>query len=212
MQNMLGNTLGTWGRGGENILGTWWEPIGNLKATPYLLCSPKSEFSIVSHKLLLALMYSFPMHFWLSKKRCPQNSAPAINPRHKWWQTVLEIEISCNQWEGSACTHDGPCFSPLQGWVGGVFKKFFLVLNVFQHVLIMFPWGSPSSQVIPEGVPNSISILFHMVCPKFNSHIHKLPLESAQWSKKGCWWVNEYGSFNKKKRKKKKFWAHPWTN
>ncbi len=101
-----------------------------FQRTPYLLCSPKSEYSKVSHKLLLALMYSFPMHFWLSKKRC-------------------SLFSMCSQ-----------------------------------HVFIMFLWDSPSSQVIPEGVPNSTWILSRMVCPKFNSHIHNLPLGNAQWCRK----------------------------
>jgi hypothetical protein len=57
-----------------------------------------------------------------------QISAPVISPCQKWWQTVLEIEISCSQWEASACTHDEPCFCLLGvggGGGGGVFFFFF---------------------------------------------------------------------------------------
>jgi len=35
---------------------------------------------------------------------CPQNSALAISSGEKWWQTVLEREISWSQCEGLACT------------------------------------------------------------------------------------------------------------
>jgi len=35
-------------------------------------------------------------------------------------RVLVEIEISCSQWEGSACTHDEPCFC-LLGVGGGVF-------------------------------------------------------------------------------------------
>ncbi len=38
---------------------------------------------------------------------------------------------------------------------------------VFVVVFSLFPWGS-------QFVPNSTSILSHMVCPKFNSHVYKL--------------------------------------
>ncbi len=33
---------------------------------------------------------------------------------------------------------------------------------------------SPSSQVVPQDIPNSTLDLSHMVCPKFNSHVYKL--------------------------------------
>jgi hypothetical protein len=38
----------------------------------------------------------------------------------------------------------------------------------------MFPWASPSSHVVPQYVPNNTSILSHMICPKFDSHVYKL--------------------------------------
>ncbi len=31
-----------------------------------------------------------------------------ISSSWKWWQTILKIKNSCNQWEGSACTLGGP--------------------------------------------------------------------------------------------------------
>jgi hypothetical protein len=30
----------------------------------------------------------------------------AINLGKKWWQIILEREISCNQWEGATCIHE----------------------------------------------------------------------------------------------------------
>jgi hypothetical protein len=73
----------------------------------------------------------------------------------------------------------------LSGVGGGeFFLKLFLVLKVFSTCFHHVPLRFPSSQVIPESVPNSTSILSHMVCPKFNSHIHIRPLGKAQWSKR----------------------------
>jgi hypothetical protein len=39
---------------------------------------------------------------------------------------------------------------------------------VFVVVFSLFPWGSQSSQF----VPNSTSVSSHMVCSKFNSHVY----------------------------------------
>jgi hypothetical protein len=33
-----------------------------------------------------------------------------FSPGQKCWQTVLEIEISCSQWEGSVCTQSALIF------------------------------------------------------------------------------------------------------
>jgi hypothetical protein len=38
----------------------------------------------------------------------------------------------------------------------------------------VFPCGSPSSQVVPQDIPNSTLDLSHMVCPNSNSHVYKL--------------------------------------
>jgi len=53
--------------------------------------------------------------------RPPHAFAFSISPGDKWWQTVLEIRISCNQWEGSACTHGVPkvFFLFWRGWGDG---------------------------------------------------------------------------------------------
>ncbi len=64
----------------------------------------------------------------------------------KWWQTILEIEISYTQWESSACTQGDLVF--FFGFFLGVeiFSLFFgsqcvesMFPSSFQGVLIMFP-------------------------------------------------------------------------
>jgi hypothetical protein len=103
---------------------------------------------------------------------------------------------------------------------GAIFCFFFhLVLNVF----------SSCSHGVPQVVPNSTTILSHMVCRKFNSYVYKVKR----------WAIGEHISFyfgvggpkrccyggvpNVSKKlvmgqsmlfpsKRKKLWAHPWTN
>jgi hypothetical protein len=43
-----------------------------------------------------------------------------------------------------------------------------------QCVLIRFPKGYPSSQVVTQDVPNSTLDYSHMVCLKFNRDVYKL--------------------------------------
>jgi hypothetical protein len=54
-------------------------------------------------------------------------------PQFIWWQTVLEIEISCNQWEGSAYTQSAQIFKFLSFGSGGkdFFFHFSFVPNMF---------------------------------------------------------------------------------
>ncbi len=89
------------------------------------------------------------------------------------------------------------------------------------------PMGFP--KLFAQDVPNSTSELFYGVCPKSNSHVHKLRrwiigehilsilwpasekvllLGSAQCSQKHWWCANQCGSF---KEAKKKMLLHPWT-
>jgi hypothetical protein len=76
--------------------------------------------------------------------------AEAKNGDEQFWN----IEISCSQWEGSACTHDGPCFLLFEGVGGGGLKKFPLVPNIFspcsQRVL-KFSNAFPFMFPIPPG-------------------------------------------------------------
>jgi hypothetical protein len=37
---------------------------------------------------------------WVPPPAC--NGGISSSPGWKWWQTILEIEISCSQWEGSS--------------------------------------------------------------------------------------------------------------
>jgi len=67
--------------------------------------------------------------------------------------------------------HDGPSFF-LLGWGGvgwgGVGFLFFALFPMCSHHVLT------SSQVVLQDVHNCTSILSHMVCPKFNSHVYKL--------------------------------------
>jgi hypothetical protein len=103
---------------------------------------------------------------WVSIKfsLCPQISAPVISPGQKWWLTVLEIEISCSQWEGSACTHERSIFFLFEGGVGK--QGFFGFFPLFQMCSHRVP------KVFPKMFPRELGCLTHMVCPKF-----KLPYE-----------------------------------
>jgi hypothetical protein len=88
------------------------------------------------------------MRVWL----CPQITDPAIRPGQKWWWTVLEIKISCNQWEGSSCTHECSSFFLFEE-VGG---EGFLVFSPCSPCIpIKFP------KRCPQDVPNMV--LSHMV-------------------------------------------------
>jgi hypothetical protein len=49
--------------------------------------------------------------------------------------------------------------------------SFLSIPNMFYHVLIKFPRGS---QIAPQDVPNSTSILSHIVWPWLNFHVYKL--------------------------------------
>jgi hypothetical protein len=102
----------------------------------------------------------------MKKWLCPQISAYAISPGQKWWPTVLEIEISCSQWEGSTCTHERSSFFLLGG--GGGIRDFFVLF-------LLFP---SSSQCVPTVVPPRRSQqhlgFIPYSLPKFNSPVYKL--------------------------------------
>jgi hypothetical protein len=98
-----------------------------------------------------------------------QFCAPAISPGQKWWLIVLEIKISCSQWKGSACTHEGSSFFLLGG---GERDRDFFVFSLVPNVFISSSQCVP--RCVPQDVPNSTWVLSHMVCPKFNSPIYKL--------------------------------------
>ncbi len=71
-----------------------------------------------------------------------------VSSGQKWWRTVLEIEISCSQWEG---------------WVGGGGgeRRIFFIFLCSQHVLFKFSMGSPQvSTMFPR-----LSMRFPSVFP-----------------------------------------------
>jgi hypothetical protein len=78
----------------------------------------------------------------------------ALAPGQKWWWIILEIEISCSQWEGSAYTQSALILFFFKFWVGakeGFFHFSFLpnmFLSSFQWVPIMF---SICFQCVPQG-------------------------------------------------------------
>jgi hypothetical protein len=74
-----------------------------------------------------------------------------ISPDQKWWQTVSEIEISCSQWEGSACTESALIFFHLCWGAGeGFFFLFPLFPSSSHQVPKMFPrFSMCSSRVFP---------------------------------------------------------------
>jgi len=73
-----------------------------------------------------------------------------ISPSWKWWQTILQIEISCNQWE-----HFGGFFSLVWGRMG------LLNFCFSQCVPMTFPWCCQHvpqiPNVFPQCIPNSSS-------------------------------------------------------
>jgi hypothetical protein len=78
---------------------------------------------------------------------------------------------------GRLSMHSWTVFFSLRGWARGEkdFILFYLLLFLmcFHRVPLRF-----SSQCVlkdvPQDVPNSTSILSHMVCPKFSSHGYNL--------------------------------------
>ncbi len=95
--------------------------------------------------------------------------------------TVLEIEISCSQWEGSACTQkclDFFSFKFRVG-VGEDFFHFSFVSNMFPSSCQWVPIRFPICSQGPPCVPNSTSLESHMFCPKSSpSHLYR-------WAKGG---------------------------
>ncbi len=84
----------------------------------------------------------------------------------KWWWTILEIEISCSQWEGSACTQSALILFLLSfggGGGGGVFS-FFLCS---QHVPCKFWMGSHQILNMFPGFPMCSPRVFP-IAPHFN--------------------------------------------
>jgi len=152
--------------------------------------------------------------------RYPSSEEGGISPGEKWWQTVLETKVACSQWKAQHALMRCPIFFFLRRGEG-FFFCFFPCSHLVPYVFpLRSQSGSLNFQVVLQKVPNSSSLLSHIVCPKFNSHVYKqkswaiastfdsiLPLEvkrdasigrHAQMFPKICWWVNQYGSFKKR--------------
>jgi hypothetical protein len=79
--------------------------------------------------------------------------AQAKNGAEQFWK----IEISCRQWESSACTQIALIFFFKFG--GGGEERMFSIFLCSQHVPFKFPLGSHQvPYVFPNIVPNSTSL------------------------------------------------------
>ncbi len=100
--------------------------------------------------------------------------AGGISPGQKWWQTLLEREISCSQWEGASmhprCLPFSNCV------VGGFFFIFPWFPNVFSLSSFQVPNGSHlGSQYVPQFsnvLPNVFSIAPHFYRMCFGKCCH----------------------------------------
>jgi len=88
----------------------------------------------------------------------------AKNGDKQFWN----IEISCSQWEGSACTQSALIFLILSFvWVG---EGFFFIFPLFPTCSLQVPNGFPSGS---HGVPNmfpGFSMCFSICPPNSTSH------------------------------------------
>jgi hypothetical protein len=116
----------------------------------------------------------------------------------------------------------------LWGRLGEFRERDFCFFSCSQCVPMGFSKVFLNSQVVPQDVPNSTWVSSPIICPKFNSHVHKLErlaikhlfvfcdlgskevllLESAQCSRKKLVLGQSIWSLPKRKN----VWAHPWTN
>ncbi len=115
-----------------------------------------------------------PTNMCLHTCLCPQHFAPSIGLGQNWWPTVLEIGFRVHAANGKA-QHDGPSFF-FGGEMGGKFFGFFFIVpNVFPTCSHHVPMGFLEfSSCSLKTFPIAPQFLSHMICPKFNSHIHKL--------------------------------------
>ncbi len=102
---------------------------------------------------------------WYLRRLCPTLCDPAISPG----QTVLKTRVSCSQWEGSACTHEGSSFF---SFCRVRILCFFFYCS--HDVLMGFPKASPCSQVVPQDIPIAPQFYPIWFCTKFNSRPYKL--------------------------------------
>jgi len=98
-----------------------------------------------------------------------------ISLGQKWWSTVLEIEISCSQWEGSARTQSALIFFFwVLGWGEG---RFFFFFPLFPTCSLQVPNGFLSGSNKFLRFPMCSPRVFP-IAPRFNPKV--LPF-SAIW-------------------------------
>ncbi len=157
--------------------------------------------------------------------------ASGIKLGQKWWQTLLEREISCSQWEGPSMHPTCLAFS---NWgVRGFFFIFPWFPNVFSLSSLQVPNGFPlGSQYVPQFsnvLPNVFSIAPHFYRICFGRCLH--PFTSVG-GPKGMniifqnktfyfgetsivsffeWWANQIGSLPKPKKEKLNL-GGTWSN
>ncbi len=81
------------------------------------------------------------------------------------------IEISCTQWEGSACTQSALIYFSFKFWVGGPPGGLFFLLSFVPNMFFFkFPMGSQYvpqvTNVFPKGVPKQHKALIPYILPK----------------------------------------------
>jgi hypothetical protein len=114
--------------------------------------------------------------------------APTISPGQKWRQRFLEIKLSCSQWEGSACNHEGSSFFLFFGGRGEGFL-FFGLWPLSKCIPIGF---LSSSQSVPQEDPNSTTsgeVYLFLFCnqgPKRCFYLGVPNIPKINW-----WWANQ---------------------
>ncbi len=110
---------------------------------------------------LLVLSSFVGARFYYSITVC----GPAISPGQKWWRTCLKINISCSQWESSACIHEG------SGRLGGVDRVLPIDPPRAPPLKRCFYWGVPN-------VPNKL-----MMCKyQMISILYIIFKKSSKWN------------------------------
>jgi hypothetical protein len=146
------------------------------------------------------------------------NSTKLFWATTRWWK----IKVSCSQWEGTQWIQF--FFSCLAE--GRRRRRLFLVFSLVPKcVLILFPWGSPSSDVVPKTfpiAPQLYPIWFAqsptLMCTNWKKVGHRRAYlflfcylgskevllfgEECPMFQKKWWWANQCASFQIKKRKK----------
>jgi len=98
-------------------------------------------------------------------------SAPLIWPKQR--QTILEIKVSCSQWEGSACTHEGSSFFSF-GEGGGRGKGSFVFLCAQCVPISSSQRVNQVPKLFLKTFPIAPQIYPIWFAQKFNSHLYKL--------------------------------------